>query len=111
MPHFIENGYSAVLLIEDDYDFNAYYHTTNDLLIHYNVPYFTKSAQLAFASIASYALNLNLQIIHTPFASVDYTGNLVLTADFSTGLNLATGTSGPRLYYRTSTGGGYQKFQ
>ncbi len=107
---FIENGYSAVLLIEDDYDFNAYYHTTNDLLTHFNVPYFTRSAQLAFASIASYALNLNLQILHTPFASVDYTGNLILTAGFSTGLNLATGTAGPRLYYRTSTGGGYSSF-
>ncbi len=107
---FIENGYSAVLLIEDDYDFNDYYHTTNDLLAHYNIPYFKRSAQLAFATIASYALNLNLQIIHTPFASVDYTGNLVLTADFSTGLNLATGTSGPRLYYRTSTGGGFGSF-
>ena len=107
---FIENGYSAVLLIEDDNDFNAYYHTTNDLLVHYNVPYFKKSAQLAFATIASYALNLNLQIIHTPFASGEYTGDLVLTADFSTGLNLATGASGPRLYYRTNTGGGFGSF-
>ncbi len=107
---FIENGYSAVLLIEDDNDFNTYYHSTNDLLIHYNIPYFKKSAQLAVAAIASYALNLNLQIVHTPFASVDYTGDLVLTAIFSTGLDLATGTSGPRLYYRTSTGGGFGSF-
>ncbi len=107
---FIQNGYSAVLLIEDDYDFNAYYHTTNDLLIHYNIPYFKRSAQLAFATIASYALNLNLQILHTPFASVDYTDDLVLTATFSTGLNLATGASGPVLYYRTSTGGSFSSF-
>ncbi len=107
---FIENGYSAVLLIEDDYDFNTYYHTTNDLLVHYNIPYFKRSAQLAIATIASYALNLNLQIIHTPFASVDYTGDLNLTATFSTGLNLATGISGPRLYYRTSTGGSFSSF-
>ncbi len=107
---FIENGYAAVLLIEDDNDFNAYYHTTNDLLAHYNIPYFKKSAQLAFAAIASYALNLNLQIIHTPFASVDYTGDLVLTAAFSTGLTLGTGAIGPRLYYRTSTGSGFTNF-
>jgi len=107
---FIENGYSAVLLIEDDNDFNAYYHTINDLIVHYNIPYFKKSAQLSFAAIASYALNLSLQINHTPFASVEYTGDLVLTAAFSTGLNLGTGTIGPRLYYRTSTGGGFTNF-
>ncbi len=107
---FIENGYSAVLLIEDDNDFNAYYHTTSDLLAFYNTSYFKKSAQLSFAAIASYALNLNLHIIHTPFASVDYTGDLILTADFSTGLNLATGAAGPRLYYRTSMGGGFGSF-
>lgn len=107
---FIQNGYSAVLLIEDDYDFNAYYHTTNDLLTYYNIPYFKRSSQLAIASIASYALNLNLQIIHTPFASVDYTSDLTLTAAFSTGLNLGTGAGGPVLYYRTSTGAGFGSF-
>ncbi len=107
---FIENGYSAVLLIEDDNDFNAYYHSTNDLLTYYDIPYFKKSAQLAIATIASYALNLNLQIIHTPFASVDYTGDMILTATFSSELNLATGSGGPVLYYRTSTGGGFGNF-
>ncbi|HEY6906963.1 MAG TPA: M28 family peptidase [Ignavibacteriaceae bacterium] len=107
---FIDHGYSAILLIEDDNDFNAYYHTTGDILSHFNVPYFKKSAQLAIATIASYALDLNLQIIHTPFASVDYTNDLVLSATFSTGLNLGSGPAGPRLYYRTSTGGSFTDF-
>lgn len=107
---FIDHGYSAVLLIEDDNDFNNYYHTTSDLLQYYNVSYYKKSAQLAIATIATYALDLNLQIIHTPFASVDYTDDLELTAIFSTGLNMGTGTGSPRLYYRTSTGGGFTDF-
>lgn len=107
---FLGHGYSAILLIEDDYDFNAYYHTINDLLQYYNIDYFTKSAKLAVATVASYALNLNLHIIHTPFASVDYTNDLELTAVFSTGLNLGTGPGGPRLYYRTSTGGSFTEF-
>ena len=107
---FIDHGYSAVLLIEDDNDFNAYYHTTNDLLVHFNVPYFKKSAQLAIATIASYALDLNLQIIHTPFASVEYTNDLILTATFSTGLDLGTGIGSPALYYRTSNGGSFSDF-
>ena len=107
---FIDHGYSAVLLIEDDYDFNAYYHTTNDLLVHFNIPYFKKSAQIAIATIASYALDLNLQIVHTPFASIEYTNDLILTATFSTGLELGTGNGSPALYYRTSTGGSFSDF-
>ncbi|HSD64141.1 MAG TPA: M28 family peptidase [Ignavibacteriaceae bacterium] len=107
---FLAHGYSAILLIEDDYDFNAYYHTVNDLLQYYDTPYFTKSAQLAIATVASFAMNLNLQIIHTPFTSVDYTNDLELSAVFSTGLNLATGAGSPRLYYRTSTGGSFTDF-
>jgi len=54
---FWNNGYGALLLIEEYYggDFNAYYHTVNDLLIHYNLPYFLKMSRLTFATTATLA--------------------------------------------------------
>ncbi|MBK6913946.1 MAG: M28 family peptidase [Ignavibacteriales bacterium] len=107
---FWNAGYGAILLIEDDADFNAYYHTVNDLITHFNQEYYLKSAKLAYATLASFALNLNMQIIHTPFASIDYSQDIELTASIVTGLNIGSGISGPRLYYRTSTGGGFSNF-
>ncbi len=107
---FWNASYGAILLIEDDADFNAYYHTVNDLITHFNQEYYLKSAKLAYATLASFALNLNMQIIHTPFASIDYSQDIELTASIVTGLNIGSGISGPRLYYRTSTGGGFSNF-
>ena len=107
---FWNAGYGAILLIEDDADFNAYYHSVNDLITHFNEAYYLKSAKLAYATLASFALNLNMQIIHTPFASIDYSQDIELTANIVTGLNIGSGISGPRLYYRTSTGGGFSNF-
>jgi len=107
---FWNAGYGAILLIEDDADFNAYYHSVNDLITHFNHAYYLKSAKLSYATLASFALNLNMQIIHTPFASIDYSQDIELTANIVTGLNIGGGISGPQLYYRTSTGGGFSDF-
>ncbi|MCW8823012.1 MAG: M28 family peptidase, partial [Ignavibacteriaceae bacterium] len=54
---FWNNGYGAILLIEEFYggDFNAYYHTTSDLLIHYNQPYYHKMSRLTLATVATLA--------------------------------------------------------
>jgi len=54
---FWNNGYGALLLIEEYYggDFNAYYHSVNDLLIHYNQPYFLKMSKLSFGTVATLA--------------------------------------------------------
>ncbi len=103
---FLNHGYGAILLIEDDNDFHPYYHTVNDLIQHFNQPYYFKSAKLAFATLASFALNLNLNIIHTPIASTTQTSPIITSALVSTGLDIGTGNLSPRLYYRTRTGGG-----
>ncbi len=103
---FWDVGYGAILLIEDFEDFNAYYHTTNDLVVHYNEPYYFKLAKLSYATLASFALNLNLNIIHTPIASTTQTSPIITSALISTGLDIGTGNLSPRLYYRTRTGGG-----
>lgn len=53
---FWNNGYSAILLIEDYYnDFNQYYHTSNDLISHYNFPYFEKCSKLCIGTLATMA--------------------------------------------------------
>lgn len=60
---FWNRGYSAILLIEHynnnspPNDFNAYYHTINDLLIHFNQPYFLKLSKLALGTLATLALS------------------------------------------------------
>jgi len=47
-------GFSAVG-VEEMYgsDWNAYYHTTNDRLAHFNVDYFYKCASLCITSLSS----------------------------------------------------------
>ena len=50
---FWNYGYTAILLIENYYgDFNQYYHTSNDLISHYNFPYFEKCSKLCIGTLA-----------------------------------------------------------
>jgi hypothetical protein len=55
---FWNHNYGAILLIEEYYggDFNAYYHSTNDLLIHFNQPYYHKMSRLTFGTLATLAV-------------------------------------------------------
>jgi Peptidase family M28/Secretion system C-terminal sorting domain len=54
---FWNHNYGAILLIEEYYggDFNAYYHSTNDLLTHFNQPYYHKMSRLTFGTLATLA--------------------------------------------------------
>ncbi len=54
---FWNNGYGALLLIEEYFggDFNAYYHSVNDLITHFNQPYYLKMSQLSLATVATLA--------------------------------------------------------
>ena len=107
---FWQSGFTAILLIEDDNDFHAYYHTINDLIIHYNQLYFEKMAKLSVATLATLALNLDLRIIHTPIASRDNTDDIECTAEIISGLDIGTGDASPRLYYRSNFGAGWSDF-
>jgi hypothetical protein len=49
---FWDYGYTAILGIEDDSDFNDYYHTTNDRLMYLNLPYFTEFVRAAVGTYA-----------------------------------------------------------
>ena len=50
-------GYGAILIIEElnGGDFNAYYHTTSDLLTHYNLPYYHKMSRMVLGTVATLA--------------------------------------------------------
>jgi len=52
---FWNEGYGAILLIEDFQDFNDFYHTTNDLVTHFNQPYYLKMSMAAFGTLATLA--------------------------------------------------------
>ena len=103
---FLDHGYSAILLIEDDNDFHPYYHTINDHLQYYNQTYYVKNAKLAYATLATFALNLTIDINHTPIASMTISQPIITAALVSSGLQIGTGSSAPRLYYRTKQSGG-----
>ena len=104
------NGYGAVLLIEDFQDFNNYYHTTNDKLQYFNQPYFHKMAKLAIGTLATFALNLDLKIKHTPLASLDNTSSIETSVLIQTSLDIGIGSNAPRLYYRRDVGSGWSDF-
>ncbi len=103
---FWSKGYGAILLIEDDDDFHPQYHTVNDNLSYYNQPYFVKNTKLALATVAAFALNLTLDISHTPIASMTISEPITTTAFVSSGLQIGSGALAPRLYYRTKEYGG-----
>jgi Zn-dependent M28 family amino/carboxypeptidase len=54
---FWDQGYAAVLAIEDDWDdFNEYYHSSDDLLKYLNLPYFTAFVQASVGTAAHLAV-------------------------------------------------------
>ena len=103
---FLDRGYGAILLIEDDNDFHPQYHTVNDNLSYYNQPYYLKMSKLALGTLAELSLNLNLDIQHTPVASMTESEPIITTAFVSSGLEIGVGSLAPRLYYRTRISGG-----
>lgn len=103
---FLDQGYGAILLIEDDDDFHPQYHTVNDNLSYYNQPYFLKMSKLSLGTLATLALNLNLEIEHTTIASMTVSEPISATAFVSSGLQIGAGSLAPRLYYRTMQSGG-----
>ena len=52
---FWNNNYGAILLIEYDYDFNPYYHSSNDLIQYFNMPYYLKMSKVSLGVTATLA--------------------------------------------------------
>jgi hypothetical protein len=49
---FWDQGYTAILAIEDDDDFTPYYHTSNDRITTLNMPYFTELVKASIGTMA-----------------------------------------------------------
>ena len=52
---FWNRNYGAILLIELDGDFNPYYHSVNDKVQYFNLPYYLKMSKAAFGTVATLA--------------------------------------------------------
>ncbi len=107
---FLQKGYGAILLIEDNNNFNPYYHTVNDKMMYINMPYFHKITKATAVTIAKYAMNLKIVIDHTPVVSSNSTGSNTASTKLISGLTIGSGSFGPRLYYRVDTGSGFGSF-
>jgi len=73
---FWSNGFGAILLIQDGNDVNPYYHTTNDKVMHFNYPYYLSMSKATIGTLATLALFLDIEILHTPIASRDSTDDI-----------------------------------
>jgi Peptidase family M28/Secretion system C-terminal sorting domain len=52
---FWNRNFGAICLIELDGDFNLYYHTVNDKIQYFNLPYFLKMSKASFGTVATLA--------------------------------------------------------
>lgn len=101
---FWNNGYQAILAIEDWGDFNAFYHTINDIFDNCNIPYFHQMVQAAFATMATHGMDMKMELIHEPLASGNYINEREAMLVVNTSHSIATGPGAPRLYYRLDEG-------
>lgn len=71
---FWHNGYKAILIIEnrDGGDFNDYYHSKDDLLVHLNQSYLHNISKLSIAALASLASIDTLAPITMENTNFDY---------------------------------------
>ncbi len=103
---FWDHDFTATLIIEDDNDFNAYYHTIGDTLGNFNFNYFHRAAKLSIATFFVYAMNYTINLIHQPIASTDNPKNIYTEVYAESGLPLKR----PIMYYRVNEGSGFGDF-
>jgi PKD repeat protein len=110
---FWDQGYTAILSIEDQGDFNPYYHSSQDTPAHTDLPYFTKFVK---ASIATYAHMSNC-LIPSGLGSLDGhvttsngmipIENAVVNAEDGPGHSFSSITNDTGYYSRTLMEGTY----
>ncbi|MCK9616754.1 MAG: M28 family peptidase [Lentimicrobiaceae bacterium] len=96
---FWDQGYPALLSIENMDDFNAYYHTTNDKFETINVPYFKTMVQAAVATMAAFACDYSVDIQHTPLISGNDTSARQAVFAVTSSYPVAQSPNDPLLYY------------
>jgi uncharacterized repeat protein (TIGR01451 family) len=88
---FWQQGYPAILVIEDFQDFNPYYHQTSDTLDKLDLAYATQFIQATVATLAELA-----EVI-PPGVNVQHSGPATVTTDTPTVLVVQYANPGPNL--------------
>lgn len=96
---FWQFNYPAMLVIEDWYDFNAYYHTPNDDINILNVPYYLALLRASIANIGAQAGDQRVYINHDPVVSGNSTGPREAVFQISSNQVIDVENFPPRLYY------------
>lgn len=98
---FWDEGYPAILAIEDMNDFNAYYHTPNDNVSILNMPLYTALVRASIANLVTNALNLRIYFEHEAIISGNSTEPRETSVTITSDYVMAAGVNAPRLYYST----------
>ncbi len=101
---FWNNGYQAILAIEDWNDFNNAYHTTGDVIENCNIPYFKQMVQSAVATMASLSLDMKMELVHQPLPSGNFTNDREAVLVINSNHSIGTGSNSPQLYYSIDGG-------
>jgi len=101
---FWDEGYPAILVIEDMSDFNDYYHTVDDDLDILNMDYFEMLTRAAIAGISTFAMDYIVEMYHEPLLSGPETGGREAVLITDSTHTYASGMDAPRLYYRVDGG-------
>lgn len=88
---FWSHGFASLLVIEDDYDFNPYYHTTSDTAANLNWAYFARCVKAGVAAAAHLAGPVDrapydaIRIVSGPFATTSTVGHGTFVASHRSG--------------------------
>jgi subtilisin-like proprotein convertase family protein len=96
---FWQFGYPAMLVIEDWYDFNAYYHTPQDDIDILNMDYYVALLRAAIANIGAQAWDHRIAIEHDPILSGNSTEEREAMISVSSSHPIDNLNFPPRLYY------------
>lgn len=96
---FWEFDYPAMLAIEDWYDFNDYYHTTNDDIDILNMDYYIAFVRASIANLMAQAWDQRINMLHDPVLSGNSLDPREATLIVESNATVATGDFAPRLYF------------
>ncbi|MBM4157754.1 MAG: M28 family peptidase [Ignavibacteria bacterium] len=95
-------GYKAICSAQNDSDFTPYYHTKNDKFDKFNQTFFYRMVKTSFATFASWALDMKVNISHIPLQSTLDTAARTVNITIKFPVAIGTGTNAPRLYYKVN---------
>lgn len=99
---FWNNGYEAIMISENYSELNNQYHTSNDRVNNFNIPYYRKQIQAIVATMATLSMDLRMDLSHDPLATSNSTEDRLAKLVVNTNHGIGLGNTQPRLYYTTN---------